>query len=105
MKTARLNPSRRAFLRGTLGKSDEDFHITSLVVHAIPAQLKSVLDAIEQLPGAELSGNNDHGKIVVILETKNEHLILESIDQINAIPGVITTSMVYHQVEEYERTD
>ncbi len=80
----------------------EEFHISSLVVHAFPAQLSTIKAAIEKLPNTELHASSDQGKIVVVLETENEHLILERIDQINSIPGVITTSMVYHQTEELE---
>jgi len=102
MKTSRLAPSRRSFLRGNLNETHQEFHVTSLVVHAIPAQLCDVRAAIEQLPDTEIHADNDQGKLVVVLETDNEYLILERIDQINAVRGVITTSMVYHQVEESE---
>lgn len=80
----------------------EETHISSLVVHAKPDRLESVRDAVAELPDTELHACTDRGKIVVVLETGNEQDILQRIEQIGSIPGVITASMVYHHVEEPE---
>lgn len=102
MTTARTQASRREFLKGKLHNPREEVHISSLVVHAFPKQLSDVKSAIEDIPNTEIHASSDQGKLVVVLETENEHLILERIDQIGSLPGVITTSMIYHQVDDSE---
>lgn len=51
------------------------------------------------IENAELSVNNEV-KLVVVLEGDTQRAIMESIETINAIPGVLSATMVYHQSEE-----
>ena len=47
----------------------QEVHISSMVVHARPEHLATVKSYIEQLPGAEIHGESDNGKLVVVRET------------------------------------
>lgn len=75
-------------------------HITSLVVHAMPAQLESVIQQVESLPEVEVHGSDPVGKFIVLLETDDEQSILTAIDRIQAIDGVLTATMVYHHIDD-----
>ena len=79
----------------------EEFHISSLVVQGKPGAIPDIAAAIGQMPGAEVHGVNERGKMVVTLETTCEQDILRRIDDINLIEGVIMAALVYHQFEEF----
>ena len=53
------------------------------------------------IPNAELSANNDV-KLVVVVEGPSQKSLMDDISTINAIPGVLSATMVYHQSEELE---
>ena len=77
----------------------DEYHISSLVVHGRPNEIGAIRRAVEALPGAEVHGVGPTGKMVVTLETAVEQDILSRIDEINLIDGVISTALVYHQVD------
>ncbi|MEH0664834.1 chaperone NapD [Vibrio scophthalmi] len=76
-----------------------EVHISSLVVHAAPSHLNEVKDSISALPNAEIYADSPEGKLVVVLETQNQGFITDTIDEINNLPNVLSTVLVYHQIE------
>ncbi|UPQ89871.1 chaperone NapD [Vibrio sinaloensis] len=83
-----------------------EVHISSIVVHCSPEHLKSVKASIEQFDNAEIYGDSPAGKIVVVLETENQGFITDTIEAINNLPNVLSTVLVYHQIEtELEQQD
>ncbi len=77
----------------------QEVHISSMVVHARPEHLQTVKKDIEQLPGTEIHGEADSGKLVVVLETQNQGYITDIIEKINNFEYVLGTALVYHQIE------
>ncbi len=77
-----------------------EVHISGYVVQAQPVQIEAITAAINELAGAEIHGSNEKGKMVLTLETTKEEDIAERIIEINSIPGVINTALVYHQIDE-----
>ncbi len=77
----------------------QEVHISSMVVHVKPDHLQTVKNDIEQLPGTEIHGEADSGKIVVVLETQSQGYITDIIEKINNFEYVLSTAMVYHQIE------
>jgi len=65
----------------------------------LPQKMAEVRQQIMTIENAELSVNNEV-KLVVVLEGDTQRAIMESIETINAIPGVLSATMVYHQSEE-----
>lgn len=78
-----------------------ELHVTSLIVQVRPEMMAQVRQQILQNDRAELSVNNEV-KLVVVLEGTSAKSLLEDIATINAIPGVLTATMVYHQSEVLE---
>ncbi|MHC0044961.1 chaperone NapD [Vibrio campbellii] len=76
-----------------------EVHISSLVVHVLPEHLAEVKTQIEAYENAEVYGDSPEGKIVVVLETENQGFITDTIDAINNLPNVLSTVLVYHQIE------
>ncbi|RJX75519.1 nitrate reductase [Vibrio sinensis] len=76
-----------------------EVHISSLVVHVAPEFLSETKAKIESYENAEVYGDSPEGKIVVVLETQNQGFITDTIDAINNLPNVLSTVLVYHQIE------
>ena len=79
-----------------------EVHISSMVVHASPDGLQDVKKGIERLPGAEIHGESEQGKLVVVLESGNQAYITDVIDKINNLENVLSTSLVYHHIEQLD---
>lgn len=73
-------------------------HIASLLVHARPELFEAVKANLRLLEGLELHQESPLGKLVVVLETEHEQQILERIEQINNLPGVLNAALVYHEL-------
>lgn len=74
--------------------------IASLIVHAQPALMAAVKANLRQLPGLELHQESPLGKLVVVLEAEHEAQILDTLDSIQNLPGVLNAVLVYHEVLE-----
>ncbi|UTM58039.1 chaperone NapD [Photobacterium sp. CCB-ST2H9] len=77
-----------------------EVHISSLVVHVKPEGLARVKTRINAIPQAEVYGESPAGKLVVVLETANHREVTDIIDVIQAFEHVLTTFLVFHQVEQ-----
>ncbi|WP_028862902.1 chaperone NapD [Psychromonas aquimarina] len=81
---------------------NEELHVSSLIVHVNPEKAATITTSINSLQGAELITISQEGKAVVVLEAPNQRVIMEVIDEINALDGVINTGLVYHEFEKLE---
>jgi len=82
-----------------------EVHISSMVVHVKPDSLQTVKTSIEQFPGAEIHGESESGKLVVVLETENQGYITDVIEKIGNIEYVLSTALVYHQIEHIDSAE
>ncbi len=74
-------------------------HISSIVVHVRPDCQAAASARIAALAGAEIHGESSEGKLVVVLETPSEGDILAHITAINDMPGIVATSLIYHEID------
>lgn len=81
---------------------DDSLHIASLLVHCRPEQLPAVRANLSLLPGLELHQHSPQGKLVVVLETEHEQQILDTIEQIQNLPGVLNAVLIYHELLSLE---
>jgi nitrate reductase NapD len=81
------------------------YHISSLIVRAVPQSLDAVKREIEALEGAEIHRSDPLGKAVVLLETANQGEIADRIRTMESITGVLNVSLIYHHVEEQTGSD
>ncbi|WP_076536907.1 chaperone NapD [Shewanella sp. UCD-KL21] len=84
--------------------SKQEIHVTSLIVQVRPEKMAEVRQQIMAMDNAELSVNNEM-KLVVVIEGPTQRSLMDDISTINAIPGVLTATMVYHQSEELEEDE
>ena len=76
-----------------------EVHISSMVVHAMPDYLSDVKKYIEKLPGTEIHAESPNGKLVVVLESQTQTYITDVIEKIACLDHVLSTALVYHQIE------
>jgi len=80
----------------------EELHVSSLIVHVNIKKAELIETSINLLDGAEVITISPEGKAIVVLEAANQRMIMEVIDSINEIDGVINTGLVYHEFEKQE---
>lgn len=80
----------------------EELHVSSLIVHINIKKADVISPKINELQGAEVITISPQGKAIVVLEAPNQGVIMEVIDSINEIDGVINTGLVYHEFEKEE---
>lgn len=81
-----------------------EWHISSFIVHCKPDAFQAVCDAIEHMNDSdtcapEICATDPAGKLILVFETSDRKSLLNYIDQICSLEGVINASMVYHQSE------
>jgi nitrate reductase NapD len=79
-------------------------HLVSLVVHARPDELGAVRAALAEMRGVEIHAESAAGKMVITLETANDHEIVEGMGAIGELPGVLSTALVYQHSDPHERS-
>ena len=82
-----------------------DIHIAGVLVHgrfADPARLRTDIDA---MPGAEVFRTGPDGKVVVVLEAPSQRAMLETMDRLRALPGVLDVALVYQHAEPASALD
>lgn len=80
-------------------------HISSFIVFCQAEKQAAVAHSLRAQADIELHGSDEKGKFIVVTEAKNQGIILDRIERISAIAGVINTSMVYHQVSALDELD
>jgi periplasmic nitrate reductase NapD len=83
----------------------EESHISSFIVLCRAEKHQAVEQELQQHADIEVHGSDEQGKFVVVTEAKHQGIIMDRIDLITAIDGVINTSMVYHQVAALDELD
>lgn len=74
--------------------------ILSCVVYAHPGQGIEVAGQISQQPGAEVVAGVAESKLVVTLEDTANTKAADVMAGLNAVPGVISTLLIYHCAAE-----
>jgi nitrate reductase NapD len=74
-------------------------HISSLVVHSHPDWISSIVERLGSIEGAELHGGEETGKLIVTLETDTESQIVERLNAIQLLDGVLAATLVFHHFD------
>jgi nitrate reductase NapD len=80
---------------------NEQFDMTGVVVHAHPDKSQAVVDHLTTLPGVEVHGQSKEGKLVVTIEELHgEKIAVDTLTTISNVPGVLSTSLIFHHSED-----
>jgi nitrate reductase NapD len=74
-------------------------NFSSLVVDVSPAGVDAVSAALRQWPGVEVQAATAQGKLIVTVEADSDAQTTDIFARINALDGVMSVAMVYHQYE------
>lgn len=107
-----INNSRRAFfLRGSsqstappiapaLIDAPTDLHIASCVARIRPEAMDAAISKIEAVIGCPISARGSNGKVIVLIEDNSTSALLDQMEKIRVIAGVLNIEMVYQHAEE-----
>ena len=97
------NPSRRALITAPFSKSgplQSGGHIASLMVQARPRHMAQLTPVLTAIPGVEVHGSNDQGRMIVTVEADDDGHFMHIISRIEGTENVVMASLVYHQIED-----
>lgn len=77
----------------------DEIHISSLVVHSRPEQAAAIARYLEGMEGVAVHGGVEVGKLVVTLETTTEAQVVERLNVIQLLDGVLAATLVFHHYE------
>jgi periplasmic nitrate reductase NapD len=77
----------------------DECHISSLIVHARPELAAAIGARIGRLSGVDVQPCDVAGKLIVVLETSTTAEIVERLNTIHDLPGVISAALIYHHWE------
>ena len=75
-------------------------NISGVLVKAYPENLTTIQQTLATMSGVEVHGNNEDGRIVITVEDVSANNITDTLTEIQAVPGVLSAAMIYHQFEE-----
>ncbi|WP_342316041.1 chaperone NapD [Lysobacter sp. FW306-1B-D06B] len=87
-------------------KPDEnaDVHIASFVVQHRAEAIDAMVAHIDATADLELALRGDI-RSVVLCECANQYAVLDRMDALRALPGVLNVALVYHHAEPREALD
>ena len=77
-----------------------DLHIASCIARVRPDMLDVAVPAIEAVIGSAISAIDAIGKLVIVLEGASTGALLDQMDEIRKIAGVLNVEMVYQHAED-----
>ena len=75
-------------------------NISGVVVRTFPKDIGVVSKALSRLVGVEVHGASDDGRLVVTVEQPGEQALTDVLTDMQNIPKILSTSLIYHQFEE-----
>ena len=76
----------------------ETRHISSFILYCHPEQAEQIAEKLASFDALEVHAKDDKGKFVLVTEAPHQGVILDRIEALTALDGVIDVSMVYHQM-------
>ncbi|RTZ73749.1 MAG: ferredoxin [Gammaproteobacteria bacterium] len=71
-------------------------NLCSLIVHTRPEKGQQVEERLNQIPGVEVHGGVDEGKLIVTVEDTEDAPASDTMMSFNDIEGVISATLIYH---------
>lgn len=78
-----------------------NWHVCGLVVQAEMAKIEQVKAALLAIPQTEVPMiEESKGKLVVVMQSHDQHLLLENMEKARDFDGVLDLSLIYHEQDE-----
>ena len=75
--------------------------ISSLVVQTQPAMLAAVRNRLDAIAEAEVLGESEEGKLVVVLDTANSREAADAITDIQNQAGILSATLIYQYDDQF----
>lgn len=80
---------------------NNEWHVSGLMVQARPENFPSLIPALLAIPETEIpTQDQQQGKLVVVMQAACSQRLLENIESVRNLDGVLAVSLVYHQQDE-----
>lgn len=83
----------------------DPLHVASFLIHVRPDNLRDVADWLADRADCEVSAEDPSGKLVVVVESQREARVLELIDSVQSLAGVLGAALVYHELLDPDTAD
>ena len=79
----------------------KDWHVVGLVVQGNPKKIPAFVPHFQPFHTQEVPTFDEKiGKIVAVMQSHDQHILLNNMESVKDIDGVITVSLIYHQQDE-----
>lgn len=75
-------------------------HIVSLLVQAWPDRVEEIASTLGEKSGLEAYPTEAPGRLIVTVEAESDGALVDAMSLIGDVDGVLSTSLVFHQLEE-----
>ncbi|QNK01974.1 chaperone NapD [Dyella telluris] len=82
----------------------DEHHISSLVVLHRPDAIEALKSFVDDHAALDIAAQGD-SRCVMVCETDSQRAVMNLIDALEALPGVINVSLIYHHVEPHAVMD
>lgn len=85
-------------------ESARDWHVVGLIVQGNPEKMAAIQTALLAIEHTEVpTFDAKMGKMVVVMQSHDQHLLLDKMESVKDIDGVINLSLVYHEQDEQKK--
>ncbi len=82
------------------------FSVAGLIIHVMPEHLTRVISMLAKMPGTEVHGHSNDGKVIVTIEElPHQKTLIKTITTINQLDGVVSSSLIYTHSEDEHPTE
>ncbi|HEC05945.1 chaperone NapD [Thiolapillus sp.] len=71
-------------------------NLCSCIVHTRPERGPEVEKLLNSIPGVEVHGGVDEGKLIVTVEDSEENSAGDTMMTFNSLEGVVSATLIYH---------
>lgn len=84
--------------------SAKNWHVVGLIVQGNPEKFAAIRTALLAIEHTEIpTFDEKFGKMVVVMQSHDQHILLEKMESVKDIDGVINVSLVYHEQDEQKK--
>ncbi|PWB66314.1 MAG: hypothetical protein C3F17_01680 [Bradyrhizobiaceae bacterium] len=74
-------------------------NICGVLVHAFPDRVAEVASTLAGMPGVELHGRAEGGRLILTIEDTETTRAVDGLAAIHTLPGIVAAALVYHHTE------
>ncbi|OOF84506.1 nitrate reductase [Rodentibacter ratti] len=90
--------------KNLVAKDIQDWHVVGLIVQANPKKMAAIQTALLEIEHTEIPTFDEKmGKLVVVMQSHDQHILLDNMESVNNLDGVINVSLIYHEQDEQKK--